>query len=112
MIGQTQKVFYLLSWFSLTIQGLGGFPVRLSGGKYFEGGFVEIWDDGEWRTVCDPGRNTWNKKAGDAVCHELGFMESLNTFHGDTGLWTASRDMKSVSHGIECKGGEQSLSKC
>ena len=62
--------------------------VRLSGGKYFEGGYVEIWKDGSWGLMCDKGRNTWTKNSADVVCRHLGFSGSLQNFHGDTQLWS------------------------
>ena len=71
-----------------------------------------MWKDGAWRGVCDPGKDTWDKKAGDAVCRELGFMESLNTFHGDTQLWTVSAGVSPVSQAVECTGGETALASC
>jgi len=86
--------------------------VRLSGGKYFERGFVEIWKDGAWRGLCDPEKNTWDKKAGDVVCRQLGFMESLNTFHGGIQLWTDTGEKVMAAQGVKCMGEEASLSKC
>ena len=62
--------------------------VRLSGGKYFEGGYVEIWRDGSWGLLCDKGRNTWTKNSADVLCRHLGFSGSLQKFHGDTQLWS------------------------
>ena len=113
MIGHTQKVLLLLGCQLLAItHGLGEIPKRLSGGKYFEGGIVEFWKDGEWKAICDPGRNTWNKKAGDALCRDLGFMESLKTFHGDNQLWTVSSELNTLSLAFDCIGGEAALSSC
>eukprot|EP00092_Neocalanus_flemingeri_P035176 GFUD01038280.1.p1 GENE.GFUD01038280.1~~GFUD01038280.1.p1 ORF type:complete len:1087 (+),score=284.35 GFUD01038280.1:432-3692(+) len=113
MIGQTQKLFLLLSCQLFAINyGFEDMALRLSGGKYFEGGYVEIWKDGAWGALCDSSKDSWNKKAGDVVCQELGFVESLNTFHGDTNLWRVPSDLKTVSQDIECDGGEKSLSNC
>ena len=113
MIGHTQKVLLLLGCQLLAItHGLGEIPKRLSGGKYFEGGIVEFWKDGEWKAICDPDRNTWNKNAGDAVCCELRFMESLNTFHGDNQLWSVSSELNKLPQSFDCNGGEASLSSC
>ena len=52
--------------------------VRLTGGQFFGGGFVEIWRRGAgavagvgaavgvgWRAVCDRDRLTWTQREGD-----------------------------------------------
>ena len=90
MYEQLSKIVFRLFCFTwlTTVLGFEESLVKLSGGIYFEGGFVEIWKDGTWRGLCDPEKNTWDKKAGDVVCRQLGFMESLNTFHGEIQLWT------------------------
>ena len=114
MYGQLNRIsFCLFCLSSLTkVLAFGENLVRLSGGKYFEGGFVEIWKDGAWRGICDPEKNTWDKNAGDVVCHQLGFMESLNTFHGNTQLWTTTGEDIMAAQGVECIGEEASLSLC
>ena len=114
MYGQLNRIsFCLFCLSSLTkVLAFGENLVRLRGGKYFEGGFVEIWKDGAWRGICDPEKNTWDKNAGDVVCRQLGFMESLNTFHGNTQLWTTTGEDIMEAQGVKCIGEEASLSLC
>ncbi len=40
--------------------------VRLTGGQFFGGGYVEIWRAGVgWRAVCDRDRRTWTQTEGE-----------------------------------------------
>ena len=109
----SKKLFQLFcfTWLT-TVFGFEEGLVKLSEGKYFEGGFVEIWKDGAWRGLCDSKKNTWDKKAGDVVYGQHGFMESLNSFHGDIQLWTDTGEEVMAAQGVECTGEEASLSKC
>ena len=59
--------------------------VRLAGGKFFEGGLVEIWKDGAWGLLCDGNRLGWNLEAGHLVCQNLGFAKARRVDHGSTG---------------------------
>jgi hypothetical protein len=47
--------------------------VRLVGGQFFGGGYVEIWQPGGqgWRAVCDRDRQTWTQVEGElSLFHE------------------------------------------
>jgi len=42
--------------------------VRLMGGQFFGGGFLEIWREGiGWQAVCDRDRITWTQREGKTV---------------------------------------------
>ena len=58
--------------------------VRLSEGKFFESGLVEIWRDGAWGLLCDGNRSGWNLEAGHLVCQSLGFARARRVDHGST----------------------------
>ena len=58
--------------------------VRLSKGKFFESGLVEIWRDGVWGLLCDGNRSGWNLEAGHLVCQNLGFAGARRVDHGST----------------------------
>ncbi|XP_072494130.1 antigen WC1.1-like [Notamacropus eugenii] len=75
--------------------------VRLSGGETQCSGRVEMWQNGDWGTVCD---DSWNVAGGNVVCQQLGCGSTLElaTFGPGKGIiWM-----------VKCTGKESSLGKC
>ena len=44
--------------------------IQLVGGQNKFEGLVEVCQDGQWKTVCNPG---WDNKEARVVCRQLGF---------------------------------------
>ena len=47
--------------------------IRLVGGQNKFEGLVEVCQDGQWKTVCNPG---WDNKEARVVCRQLGFADT------------------------------------
>ena len=49
--------------------------VQLVGGRNDYEGRVEVFQDGEWKTVCD---RYWGREEAQVVCRQLGYPNPLN----------------------------------
>ena len=80
--------------------------IRLADGLSANEGRVEIYNYGEWGTVCD---DDWDTPDAAVVCRQLGFPGvelafTKSLFGGGTG--------RSWMMDVRCSGTEQMLSKC
>lgn len=69
-------------------------------------GRLEIFHEGEWGSICELNRQSWNDKASTVACRELGFpgfIRRTNTIRGFGIVWTDS---------VKCNGTEQSILDC
>ena len=79
--------------------------VRLSGDQGDSAGMVEVYQTGEWKTICG---DSWNKRNAGVVCRQLGYGElTLNHNRNSTlkssGGWRISyRGCLPYRHGCIC----------
>ncbi|TSK31506.1 T-cell differentiation antigen CD6 [Bagarius yarrelli] len=85
----------------------GNHKVRLSGGSHKCAGRVELWNAGQWGTVCDDG---WDTQDADVVCAQLncGYAISVN---GQGGPYSQGRGPILIDE-LNCTGKERSLWEC
>ncbi|KAK3532578.1 hypothetical protein QTP86_024148 [Hemibagrus guttatus] len=85
----------------------GNHKVRLSGGSHKCAGRVEVWNDGQWGTVCD---DEWDKQDADVVCAQLncGYALSVN---GQGGPYSNGKGPILMDE-LNCTGKERSLWEC
>ncbi|KAF5901265.1 T-cell differentiation antigen CD6-like isoform X1, partial [Clarias magur] len=85
----------------------GHHNVRLSGGSHKCAGRVELWNAGQWGTVCD---DEWDKQDADVVCAQLncGYAISVN---GQDGPYTQGKGPILMDE-LNCTGKERSLWEC
>jgi len=83
----------------------GSSLVRLvNGGNYY--GRVEIYENGQWGTVCDDG---WDVNDANVVCRQLGFSGATSA---PTGAAYGQGSGPIFRHYINCIGSEASLFDC
>ena len=83
----------------------GSSVVRLvNGGNYY--GRVEIYENGQWGTVCDDG---WDMNDANVVCRQLGFSGATSALR-NAAYGQGSGPI--LSHYINCIGSEASLLDC
>ncbi|XP_071821461.1 neurotrypsin-like [Apostichopus japonicus] len=83
-----------------------GQSVRLVGGSSSDG-LLEVFENGEWGTVCD---DLWGYNNAFVVCKELGFQSYETVFPSHTHVTSASEDI--WYDDVECTGSESSLREC
>ena len=80
--------------------------MRLADGARESEGRVEIFNDGEWGTVCD---DHWDINDADVVCRMLNYSRALRApgkaffGRGNGKIWLG---------GVNCRGNETSLLQC
>ncbi|XP_027031617.1 antigen WC1.1-like isoform X1 [Tachysurus fulvidraco] len=85
----------------------GNHMVRLSGGSHKCAGRVEVWNAGQWGTVCD---DEWDKQDADVVCAQLNCGYAL-TINGQDGPYTNGKGPILMDE-LNCTGKERSLWEC
>ena len=88
--------------------------LRLSGGKFTEAGYVQVWRGGRWGAMCVARPGDWSKSSADVVCRHLGYSDSLQHSLGDTPYAAVPSSVLTVTDGLSCSQGEGlgSLSQC
>ena len=84
----------------------GAEGIRLFGGKRASMGFVEVFHNGSWATIC--GTN-WDIKDAAVVCRELGYGDGVKA---NANYPSASDRSRAVLNPIHCKGTEFKISQC
>nr|XP_046223606.1 deleted in malignant brain tumors 1 protein-like [Oncorhynchus gorbuscha] len=80
--------------------------VRLVNGPNNCSGRVEVFDSGQWGTVCD---DDWDQRDAQVMCRELGCGEALEAF----GSARFGKGSGSISlDDLACSGSEESLLQC
>ena len=79
--------------------------MRLVGGSSPESGRVEVYNDGEWGTICD---NIWDPAHGAVVCRELGYSE----LYSNDGIAEYGQGEGPILAGVICTGNEAKLKDC
>uniref|UniRef100_A0A673ZTR3 Soluble scavenger receptor cysteine-rich domain-containing protein SSC5D n=1 Tax=Salmo trutta TaxID=8032 RepID=A0A673ZTR3_SALTR len=91
---------------SVTCMMDGIFTVRLVNGPNNCSGRVEVFDSGQWGTVCD---DDWDQRDAQVMCRELGCGEALEAF----GSARFGKGSGSISlDDLACSGSEDSLLQC
>ena len=109
-----------LSWRLVSLLPLLGLvrteelTVRLSGGRYLEAGYLEVWREGRWGAMCVDGGGDWDKSSADVVCRHLGYSSSLQHDLGNTSYAAVPHSVLTLTDGLSCSQGEGlgSLSQC
>ncbi|XP_060798670.1 scavenger receptor cysteine-rich type 1 protein M130-like [Neoarius graeffei] len=85
----------------------GNNKVRLSRGTHKCAGRVELWNAGQWGTVCD---DQWDKEDADVVCAQMkcGYAISVN---GQGGPYSQGKGPILMDE-LNCTGQERSLWEC
>ena len=81
-------------------------PIRLVEGNSNNYGRVEIYNDGEWGTVCDDG---WDNADATVACRQLGFHSSVSAYGSAT---YGQGKGPIVLSKLSCIGNETSLTDC
>lgn len=81
--------------------------VRLAGGTDRCGGRVEVWENGQWGTVCD---DHWDLNDAHVVCAQLGCGYALNVT-GQAGLFPPGKGPIYLDD-LNCTGNEENLWSC
>jgi len=81
--------------------------VRLNGAHLGTGGFVEVYANGQWGTICDDG---WDDNDAAVICRMIGFSESgaVATNHSAGG---SGNGLILLDH-VNCTGTEQHVVDC
>jgi hypothetical protein len=91
--------------FNTLVEPLPEVGVRLVGGSSAESGRVEVFNDGEWGTICD---NIWDPADGAVVCRELGYSE----LYSNDGIAEYGQGEGPILAGVICTGNEAKLKDC
>ncbi|XP_066572041.1 T-cell differentiation antigen CD6 isoform X2 [Amia ocellicauda] len=84
--------------------------LRLAGGTDHCAGRVEVWEDGEWGTVCDDG---WDLQNGNVVCAQLGCGYAVEVIGQNTTFSQFGMGEGPVLlDDVECSGTERNLWEC
>ncbi|XP_036388374.1 deleted in malignant brain tumors 1 protein-like isoform X1 [Megalops cyprinoides] len=91
----------------ISMDSYTGPRVRLAGSSSNCSGRVEVYQSGQWGTVCDYG---WDLPDAQVVCRELGCGFALSASYGwyEYGMGTGPI----LPHGAACNGDETSLHNC
>ena len=80
--------------------------VRISGGRNIHEGYVEIYQNGQWGTIC---HDSWNLHDGRVVCSQLGYVEVENV---DCCKSTQPKSGPFWIAALNCTGSESSIQNC
>ena len=81
--------------------------VRLVGGSGIHEGRVEIFDNGQWGTVCSDG---WDANDATVVCQQLGYSYVVALFVASTPFGVGSGPIWLDE--VDCSGTEANLTEC
>ncbi|XP_048584826.1 deleted in malignant brain tumors 1 protein isoform X2 [Nematostella vectensis] len=99
--------FYSLAVLHCLVLSAKEGDIRLvNGGTSYEGR-VEIYNSGEWGTVCD---DSWDIRDARVVCRQLGF--TLGALSAPGGATFGRGENKTWMDDVDCKGTESMLSEC
>ena len=73
--------------------------VRLSGGRYVEAGYLEVWRGDRWGLLCGDSQHV--PAVAMVVCRQLGYSEMLEAAQGNTNHWTVARDAETAPFSLE-----------
>uniref|UniRef100_A0A8C8HDV8 Soluble scavenger receptor cysteine-rich domain-containing protein SSC5D n=1 Tax=Oncorhynchus tshawytscha TaxID=74940 RepID=A0A8C8HDV8_ONCTS len=98
--------FLRFVWIRYLLQIVTYYLVRLVNGPNNCSGRVEVFDSGQWGTVCD---DDWDQRDAQVMCRELGCGEALEAF----GSARFGKGSGSISlDDLACSGSEDSLLQC
>ena len=66
---------------------------------------MEVYQNGEWSTVCD---NGWNLDDAHLVCRELGFSKAISTRRNGF----SGQGVSSCLNNLKCVGTEWTIANC
>ena len=93
--------------FHFTIYPLAGVAtVRLVDGQLESEGRVEIFNDGEWGTICD---DSWDITDANVVCRQLGYHKAVAI---KIGAYYGQGTGAILLDDVECVGDEEELHDC
>ena len=100
------NTFLIFIKFDFFFLNLGGFDIRLVNGNSPSEGRVEVYNNGQWGTVCD---DSWDDQDAAVVCRSLGYdlggraVGSAYFGQGSEPTWMDD---------VNCQGDETSLNQC
>ena len=85
--------------------------VRLTGGLSSNQGYLELYHNGQWGTICP---DDWEETASSVVCRELGFLGhniTLRVIDSYSGIFGQVQSHL-VFASVRCRGDEARISDC
>ena len=86
--------------------------LRLSGGRYVEAGYLEVWRGGQWGLMCGERDSQRLRAVAEVVCRQLGYTGVIEAAQGDTQHWTVARNTETAAFSLECGGQEENIGQC
>ena len=100
------KIASICCYCLCSVPSLDPSDIRLVGGRTQYDGHVEVYDSGEWQTVCD---NSWDIAEAEVVCRQLGYGYAILAI-GSAAFGQGSG--KKLERIWSCNGSESSLDGC
>ena len=86
---------------------LDNVTVRLFGSTKHNEGKVEVYDEGEWRVICD---DSWDIDDATVVCRQLGYGRAASAKWNQRDYYWTGR--KVWMDNVRCRGIENNLKQC
>ncbi|XP_038624347.1 CD5 antigen-like [Tachyglossus aculeatus] len=103
----------LAAWMGLGLTGTPTPPtspqVRLANGPHRCAGRVEVFQEGQWGTVCDDG---WDLRDVAVLCRELGCGQARDALAASVYPPSAPERQPIWLQNVQCEGGEGELAQC